>query len=74
VKLGASPRSGQSLLAAAKARAALLQRDFVTPDEVKAVAPSVLNHRLMLRAEAEVEGLSADDVIARVLEQVQVPR
>jgi MoxR-like ATPase len=52
----------------------LLQRDFVTPDEVKAVAPSVLNHRLMLRAEAEVEGLSADDVIARVLEQVQVPR
>lgn len=74
VKLGASPRSGQSLLAAAKARAALLQRDFVTPDEVKAVAPSVLNHRLMLRAEAEVEGLSPDDVIARVLEQVQVPR
>ncbi|MBL8915725.1 MAG: MoxR family ATPase [Archangium sp.] len=74
VKLGASPRAGQALLASAKARAALLQRDFVTPDEVKAVAASVLNHRLMLKAEAEVEGVSADDVIARVLEQVPVPR
>ncbi len=74
LKLGASPRSGQSLLAAAKARAALLQRDFVTPDEVKAVAPSVLNHRLMVKAEAEVEGVTVDQVIARLLEQVQVPR
>ncbi|MFZ5444173.1 MAG: AAA family ATPase [Myxococcota bacterium] len=74
LKLGASPRSGQGLLAAAKARAALLQRDFVTPDEVKAVAPSVLNHRLILKAEAEVEGATVDQVIARILEQVQVPR
>ncbi len=74
LELGASPRAGQALLAAAKARAALLQRDFVTPDEVKAVTPSVLNHRLKLRAEAEVEGVSTDDVIAQLLEQVQVPR
>ncbi len=74
LKLGASPRAGQGLLAAAKARAALLQRDYVTPDEVKAVTPSVLNHRLMLKAEAEVEGVTVDDVIARVLEQVPVPR
>lgn len=74
LKLGASPRSGQALLAAAKARAALLQRDFVTPDEVKAVTPSVLNHRLMVKAEAEVEGVTVDQVINRVLEQVQVPR
>jgi MoxR-like ATPase len=74
LKLGASPRSGQALLAAAKARAALLQRDFVTPDEVKAVAPSVLNHRLMVKAEAEVEGVTVDQVISRMLEQVQVPR
>jgi MoxR-like ATPase len=74
LKLGASPRAGQGLLAAAKARAALLARDYVTPDEVKAVAPSVLNHRLMLKAEAEVEGVSVDDVIARLLEQVPVPR
>ncbi|MFO0596863.1 MAG: MoxR family ATPase [Myxococcaceae bacterium] len=74
VKLGASPRAAQALLAASRARAALLQRDFVTPDEVKAVAGSVLNHRLMLKAEAEVEGVTSDDVIARLLEQVQVPR
>jgi MoxR-like ATPase len=74
LRLGASPRSGQGLLAAARARAALLSRDYVTPDEVKAVAPSVLNHRLVLKAEAEVDGLTADDVIARLLEQVPVPR
>jgi MoxR-like ATPase len=74
VKLGASPRSAQSLLAAAKARAALNQRDFVTPDEVKEVARSVLNHRLMLTSEAEVEGLTADEVIRQALERVEVPR
>ena len=74
LKLGASPRSGQGLLAAAKARAALLQKDYVTPDEVKAVTPSVLNHRLMVKAEAEVEGVTVDQVIGRVLEQVPVPR
>jgi MoxR-like ATPase len=74
LRLGASPRSTQGLLAAAKARAALLQRDFVTPDEVKAVAPAVLNHRLVVRAEAEVEGVTAEDLIAQLLEQVQVPR
>jgi MoxR-like ATPase len=72
LKLGASPRSGQGLLSAAKARAALLQKDYVTPDEVKAVTASVLNHRLMVKP--EVEGVSVDDVIARVLEQVPVPR
>jgi MoxR-like ATPase len=74
LRLGASPRSAQSLLAAARARAALLRRDFVTPDEVKAVAPSVLNHRLIVRAEAEVEGIGSDDVIRQLLERVEVPR
>jgi MoxR-like ATPase len=74
VKLGASPRSAQALLAAAKARAALGGADFVTPDDVKAVVPSVLNHRLLLKAEAEVEGLTADDVLRQTLERVQVPR
>ena len=53
---------------------ALEGRDFVTPDDVKAVAVSVLNHRLMLKAEAEVEGVTADDVMRQTLEQVQVPR
>jgi MoxR-like ATPase len=74
VRLGASPRSAQALLASAKARAALRGRDFATPDDVKEVLPSVLNHRLLLRAEAEVEGLTADDVLRQVLERVQVPR
>ncbi len=74
VKLGASPRSAQSLLAAAKARAALKKKNFVTPDEVKEVAGSVLNHRLMLTSEAEVEGLTADEVIRHALERVEVPR
>ncbi len=74
LRLGASPRSGQSLLAAAKARAALGQKRFVTPDDVKHVAASVLNHRLIVKAEAEVDGVSADDVIRQTLDQVEVPR
>ncbi|MFP2903104.1 magnesium chelatase, partial [Corallococcus sp. 4LFB] len=48
--------------------------DFVTPDDVKAVTPSVLNHRLLLKAEAEVEGVTADDVLKQMLERVRVPR
>ena len=74
LKLGASPRSSQALLAAAKARASLSARDFATPDDVKEVAPSVLNHRLILRAEAEVEGVTTDEVIRQTLEKVEVPR
>ncbi|HLK99312.1 MAG TPA: MoxR family ATPase [Myxococcaceae bacterium] len=74
VRLGASPRSAQAVLAAAKARAGLVGNDFVTPDDVKAVVPSVLNHRLLLKAEAEVEGVTADDVLRQTLEQVKVPR
>ena len=74
VRLGASPRAAQSLLAAAKARAALTGQAFVTPDDVKACAPSVLGHRLLIKAEAEVEGLTADDVVRRLLDRVEVPR
>jgi len=74
LKLGASPRAALGLLAAAKARAALEARPFVTPDDVKAVAPAVLNHRLVVKAEAEVDGVTADDVIAALLEQIEVPR
>ncbi|HKD41027.1 MAG TPA: MoxR family ATPase [Myxococcaceae bacterium] len=74
VRLGGSPRSSQYLLAAAKARAALNGLDFVTPDDVKEVAPSVLNHRLLLKPEAEVEGTTTDDVIRQTLGRVAVPR
>jgi MoxR-like ATPase len=74
LKLGASPRSSQALLAAAKARACLEGRDFATPDDVKAVALSVLNHRLVLKPDAEIEGVTAEDVIRQTLERVEVPR
>ncbi len=72
--VGAGPRAGLGLLAAAKARAALAGRDFLTPDDVKGVAGAVLRHRLVLRAESEIEGLSAADVVSDVLAKVEVPR
>ena len=74
VKLGASPRSAQALLAAARARAVLGGESFVTPDDVKATVRPVLNHRLLLQPEAEVEGVGADDVLAETLDRVPVPR
>ena len=74
VLLGASPRGGVHLLRAAKAAAAIDGRDYVTPDDVKALVPAVLRHRLVLRAEAEVEGLDADAVIRRILARLDVPR
>ncbi len=74
IRLGASPRAAQALLAAAKARAALEHKTFVTPDEVKAVAASVLNHRVLLKAEAEIEGLSAEQTVTALLDRVEVPR
>lgn len=74
ILLGASPRAAIALLRASKARAALAGRDYVTPDDVKAVCPPVLRHRLVLRPEAEIEGRRPDDVIADVLEGVEVPR
>jgi MoxR-like ATPase len=72
--LGASPRAGVHLLRAAKANAALEGRDFVTPDDVKTLVAPVLRHRVVLKPEAEIEGLDADAVIARVLARVEVPR
>ena len=74
VLLGASPRAGVSLLVASKAHAMLAGRDFVTPDDVKAMAPRCLRHRIILRPEVEIEGLGADSVLRDVLEQVPVPR
>ena len=72
--LGASPRAEVLLLLASKAAAAFEGRDYVTPDDVKDVAFGVLNHRLLLKAEAEVEGTTTDDVIRQTLERVAVPR
>ena len=72
--LGASPRAGVHLLRAAKTAAAIDGRDFVTPDDVKSLAIPTLRHRVVLRAEAEIEGLDADAVCRRVLARLDVPR
>ncbi len=74
VLVGAGPRATQALIMASRACAALAGRDFVTPDDVKAMARPVLEHRLILRPEFEIEGLSVAEVIQQVLEQVAVPR
>ncbi len=74
VSLGASPRGAVHLLAAAKAAARLAGRDFVIPDDVVAVAPAVLRHRLQLRPEAELERYTADDAVATAISTVPVPR
>jgi MoxR-like ATPase len=62
------------LLAAARARAALRGAEWVSPDDVKAVARPVLRHRLVLRPEAELEGATPDDLVEELLETVEVPR
>jgi MoxR-like ATPase len=74
VLVGAGPRATQALLLASRALAALAGRDFVTPDDIKAMAAPVLEHRLILRPEFEIEGLSVGEVIQSILQQVAVPR
>jgi MoxR-like ATPase len=74
IELGASPRAGVHLLAAAKAAARLDGRGYVTPDDVAAVAPDVLRHRLLLRAEAELDRYRPDDAVQAALDAVPVPR
>lgn len=72
--LGASPRASLSILSASKAIAALAGRDFVSPEDVKYVAPSVMAHRIILTPEKEMEGERTEDVIASVIDEVEVPR
>lgn len=74
VFLGASPRATVGLLRASKAYALLQGRDFVTPDDVKFVAPYVLQHRVILTAEAEMEGWSAVKAVHRLVDKVEVPQ
>jgi MoxR-like ATPase len=71
---GASPRSAAMLAGAARARAALDGRDYVIPDDVKALAPAVLRHRVLLSAAAEIEGRPVESVIARLIDEVEAPR
>ncbi|MET8147964.1 MoxR family ATPase [Actinoplanes sp. NPDC049668] len=74
LELGASPRGTTALLAVAKARAWLSGRDYVLPDDVKAFAVPTLRHRVRLRAEAELDGVSTDSVLRTVLGAVPAPR
>ena len=74
VQYGASVRGALGLLHAAKASAAFAGRDYITPDDVKLVAAPVLRHRIVLKPEAELDGVRADDVIQRILGSLPVPR
>jgi MoxR-like ATPase len=74
IELGASPRAAVHLLAAGRARAALDGRDYLTPDDVAAIAPSVLAHRLVLRPEAQLERYDAGAAVRTALGSVPVPR
>jgi len=74
LSLGASPRAAVSLLFVAKAAAAMDGREFLIPDDVKTSAQPVLRHRLLLKPEADLEGLTADQVITEVLAAVEVPK
>ena len=74
VYLGASPRAGIAMLNGAKAYAALNGRDFITPDDVKYLAEPVLNHRIILTPESEMEGHTALDVCKRIIDKIDVPR
>lgn len=74
VAVGASPRASVNMLLAARAMAASRGRNFVTPDDVKELAPWVLRHRLRLRPESEIEGVAPDDAIREILDSVEAPR
>ena len=74
VYLGASPRAAVAILSSAKAYALLQERDFVTPDDIKTVAPFVMHHRLLLTAEAEMQGYTPLQVAQRLIDKVEVPQ
>ena len=72
--LGASPRASLAILKASKAVAAIRGRGFVTPDDVKYIAYAVLNHRIILNPEREIEGVEAVDIINSIIHKIEVPR
>jgi MoxR-like ATPase len=74
LSLGASPRAAVSLMAVSKALAAMDGRDYVIPDDIKAAARPVLRHRIVLRPEADLEGITPDQVLQDVLRAVEVPK
>lgn len=72
--LGGSPRASIALLLASKTYAAIQGRDYILPDDVKYLAPHVYRHRILLKPDAEIEGLTSDDMIDRLLAEVEIPR
>ncbi|WP_145358760.1 AAA family ATPase [Alienimonas californiensis] len=74
VEVGASPRAGVSLVLAGRAAAACRGRDFVIPDDIKELAPAVLRHRVRPAPDAELEGVTADALVAAILDAVEAPK
>lgn len=74
VQIGAGPRASLALLESSRAAAAIQGRDFITPDDVKSLVPSVVAHRITLSPEAEMEGLALEDLLKRIFDAVEVPR
>ncbi len=72
--LGGSPRASLAIVQAAKAMAAIKGRDFVTPDDIIGVAAPVLRHRIMLTPDKEMEGATPDDIIAQIIQKIEIPR
>ncbi|MCA9959723.1 MAG: AAA family ATPase, partial [Anaerolineales bacterium] len=73
IAFGASPRAGIYLIMAARAHAFLKGRGFVTPEDIKQMAPDVLRHRIITTFEAEAEEISTDQIVQRILDHVEVP-
>ena len=73
IDYGASPRGAEALLKAAQAHAYLKEREFVSPEDIKAIAHDVLRHRICPSFEAEAEGITVDHIITTLLNEVQVP-
>lgn len=74
IYLGASPRASLAIMNASKATAAINGRDFVTPDDILEVVPSVLRHRIILSPDKEMEGVTEDDVIKQIIQTLDIPR
>ena len=74
IYLGGSPRASLAILRTARVTAAINGRDFVIPDDIQYVAPHVLNHRIILTPDAEMEGLTPKDVLAEIIKTLEVPR
>ena len=73
LELGASPRATIALVRASRGHALLSRRDYVTPHDVKTLARDIMRHRIMISYEADAEGLSADDLLGRILDHIPVP-